>query len=332
MKLNRPVSFVIAGMFAVGAGIFAAGPMPTAQPGLTSAPVYVPNLSQANQPMPTNVFVWDQTTKSADATNGQSKVQFVFNFTNVAQAVEKMSATNLMRLAHVLAVTNSGFWHKRISYITNYTVITNVTCTTNCTPIPVTIIDVRPSCHCTTAQLPPLPWTIAPGTNGQIHLAVDVFPGQTGPLFKNVNVSTDKGYMTLMLHVNILPPVMPKLTEEERARDIAAAKIDRQAVFHGNCAQCHAKNIEGKYGKPLFDTVCAICHEAEHRVDLVPDLRNIKTQTNDEFWRTWIAHGKPGSLMPAFATSEGGPLTDTQIALLAAYLNTAIPSQVPVNK
>jgi len=65
---------------------------------------------------------------------------------------------------------------------------------------------------------------------------------------------------------------------------------------------------------------------------MVPDLHNLKTQTNDEFWRTWIAYGKPASLMPAFATSEGGPLTDMQIASLAAYLNVAIPSQVPVNK
>ena len=30
--------------------------------------------------------------------------------------------------------------------------------------------------------------------------------------------------------------------------------------------------------------------------------------------------GKAGSLMPAFATSQGGPLNDLQIASLAAYL------------
>lgn len=135
-----------------------------------------------------------------------------------------------------------------------------------------------------------------------------------------------------MLRINILPPVIPKLTEAERARDLAAAKIDRQAVFHGECATCHLKNIQGKYGKPLYDSVCAICHEAEQRATMVPDLHNLKTPTNDEFWRTWTAHGKPGSLMPAFATSDGGPLTDIQIASLAAYLDVVIPSQAPVNK
>ena len=33
--------------------------------------------------------------------------------------------------------------------------------------------------------------------------------------------------------------------------------------------------------------------------------------------------------MPAFSSAEGGPLNDVQIASLAAYLNTFIPSKVP---
>ena len=151
-------------------------------------------------------------------------------------------------------------------------------------------------------------------------------------LIKFADVSTDKGTKKLSMRINILPLVIPKLTDEERARDLAAAKIDRQAIFRGDCANCHANNIQGKYGKPLYDSVCGICHDAEQRADMVPDLHNLKTPTNDEFWRTWIAHGKPGSLMPAFATSDSGPLTDIQIASLAAYLNVVIKSQVPVNK
>jgi hypothetical protein len=57
-------------------------------------------------------------------------------------------------------------------------------------------------------------------------------------------------------------------------------------------------------------------------------LHHLKVPTNEEFWRTWITYGKPGSLMPAFATSQGGPLTDMQIASLAAFLNATIPSHV----
>jgi hypothetical protein len=51
-----------------------------------------------------------------------------------------------------------------------------------------------------------------------------------------------------------------------------------------------------------------------------------------DFWQTWTAHGKAGSLMPAFSTADGGPLSDMQIASIAGYLNATIPSQVPANE
>jgi mono/diheme cytochrome c family protein len=191
----------------------------------------------------------------------------------------------------------------------------------------VVFVNVKPSCGCTTAQLPPLPWIVASGTNGQIGLTINL-AGKSGTLFKTVNVVTDKGSKTLMLRVNILPPVVRTMTEAERASGLAAAKVDRQAVFKGDCAACHVKKGEGKYGNALYDADCAICHDAEHRATMVPDLHTLKTPTNIDFWRTWIAHGKPGSFMPAFSTSEGGPLNDMQIASLAAYLNVAIPSQI----
>jgi len=70
-----------------------------------------------------------------------------------------------------------------------------------------------------------------------------------------------------------------------------------------------SKPGEGKYGKALYDAVCAICHEGKDRSTLVPDLHNIKTPTNVDFWQTWIAHGRAGSLMPAFSTADGGPLS-----------------------
>ena len=189
----------------------------------------------------------------------------------------------------------------------------------------VAIVNVHPSCGCTTAQLPTLPWIVASGTNGKIPITVNI-AGKSGTLFKYVDVSTDKGLKRLMLRINILPPVIVTLSEAERARQMAVAKTDRQAVFKNDCATCHAKPAEGKYGQQLYAVACGICHEAEHRATMVPDLHAIKTPTSGEFWQTWIAHGKPGSLMPAFSTAEGGPLNDMQIASLAAYLDSAIPS------
>jgi mono/diheme cytochrome c family protein len=202
---------------------------------------------------------------------------------------------------------------------------------TNVSPGNVAILEVRPSCGCTTAQLPPLPWIISTGTNGQFGLTVS-HAGKTGMQVKTVSVKTDKGSKQLILKINILPAVTPSQTEAERAHALEMAKADRQAVFRGDCAACHVKPGEGKYGKPLYAAICANCHDSKTRASMVPDLHNIKTPTNVDFWQTWIAHGKAGSLMPAFSTVDGGPLSEMQIASLAGYLNATIPSQLPPNK
>jgi hypothetical protein len=73
---------------------------------------------------------------------------------------------------------------------------------------------------------------------------------------------------------------------------------------------------------------------------MVPDLNHLTDAagkplpTNEEFWRATITAGKEGTLMPAFALSQGGPLNNLQIVSLAAYLNAAYPSQAqaPVAK
>jgi len=197
----------------------------------------------------------------------------------------------------------------------------------------VSILDVHPSCGCTTAQLPPTPWTLEPSQVGRIQLTVKIHG--SGTLFKTVTVKTDQGTKMLALRINILPPAPMKLTEDEMQQGIQASRVDRQAVFRDKCADCHNKNLAGKYDHELFQSACAICHEAEHRATAVPDLHNLPVPTNEEFWRTWITSGKPGSMMPAFAQSQGGPLNDMQIASLARYLNIVNPTKValpPVSK
>ena len=316
--------------------VFAGGLPPATNAIVPPAPAQAPDVSHANDPLPDGIIAWDELSKSTDAAADQLAAQFVFNLTNVAKKINLGLATNLTSITNITTVTNSSFWArfwgKKITRVASIASHTNmVTVTNSITPIPVTIVSVHPSCGCTTAEQPPLPWTIAPGASGQIRFSVNLL-GKSGTLFKSVSVSTDKGSKTLQLVVNIQAPVKTGMTEAERARGVAAAKVDRQAVFHDDCAKCHASNIQGQYGKQLYDSLCAICHEAAQRATMVPDLRNLKTPANDEFWRTWVAHGKPGSLMPAFAASDGGPLTDVQVASVAAYLDLIIPSPVPVKK
>jgi len=327
MKLNWMFSGAAA-LVVFAAGIFPAGAQPV--PAVTSAPVYVPDYTHANEPMADNVIAWDGLLKATDATNGQDFARFVFSFTNIAQKIEVGLATNIISLTNFTTITNSSFWGKKIVPVTSVVFRTNTVPVTNgFAPADVTILSVHPSCGCTTAELPPVPWTIPGGSNGVIKVAVNL-AGKSGVVFKSVNVSTDHGSKTLQLRINILPPPPVKpMSDEDRARGIAAAKIDRQAVFKGDCATCHVNKVEGKYGQQLFDAICAVCHEANPRATMVPDLHNLKDPTSEEFWRTWITSGKAGTLMPAFATSQGGPLNDMQIASLAAYLNAVIPSHVP---
>ena len=275
MFFIRPVSLAAAVLFTMTAAVVVAA---ETNANVSSKPVYVPDTSHANEPMPDGVLAWNSLMETAEATNEQAFARFNFTFTNI-------TAGN------------------------------------------VTILNVHPSCGCTTAELPPVPWLLPAGTNGEIKLKVNL-EGKSGTLFKQVAITTDKGIKNLMLRINILPPPpMAEMTEAQRAAGLAAAKSDRQAVFKGDCASCHVKKIEGKYGQQLFDAVCAICHESAHRASMVPDLHNLPVPTNEEFWRTWITAGKAGSLMPAFATSQGGPLSDLQIASLAAYLNAVCPSR-----
>jgi len=92
-----------------------------------------------------------------------------------------------------------------------------------------------------------------------------------------------------------------------RTRNQQAAALDRQAVFKGSCAACHAEPTVGKLGEELYRTGCAICHDAENRAAMVPDLRALKHQTGADGWRQWIADSRPGSMMPAFAKAHDGP-------------------------
>ena len=301
MKFHRVPSAAAAILF-FAAGIFPAAAQPS---NIATAPVYVPDVSHQNDPLPDGVIAWDATLKAVDAVEGSDFARFTFSFTNIAVVTDLTLVTNRTENStNVVAVTNSV------------------------TPDNVTILNVHPGCGCTTAELPPVPWTIPPGGSGEMKFSVNL-AGKQGTLFKTVTITTDKGRRDLMLRINLTPPPVIHMSEEQKAAGIAAAKVDRQAVFKGDCASCHLKNVEGRHGQELYKNACGICHDAEHRATMVPDLAKLTVPTSEEFWRTWITFGKPGSLMPAFASSQGGPLNDLQIASLAQYLAAVHPSNVP---
>jgi hypothetical protein len=169
--------------------------------------------------------------------------------------------------------------------------------------------------------LPSRPWKVPPGHNGQFGVTVNLL-GKARKQTKLVYVQTDKGFKVLTLELNILPPVFPSQSATDRSHALGLAKIDRQTVFRSDCVICHVRTSESQDGKTLYYAMCSICHEGKDRTITKTDLYAIKTPTNVVFWIDWIAHSKSGSLMPAFSTSDGGPLSEMQIANIARYLNT----------
>ena len=82
-----------------------------------------------------------------------------------------------------------------------------------------------------------------------------------------------------------------------------------------------------KTGAELFHTACGICHFAAPRASVVPDLLTAREPRDAAFWRKWISEGKEGTLMPAFAQAQGGPLTDQQIESLIEFALASLPTQ-----
>jgi len=118
------------------------------------------------------------------------------------------------------------------------------------------------------------------------------------------------------------------MSAADRARNMQAALVDRQAVFRGDCVSCHLAPAVGKYGQTLYTAACGVCHEAEHRASMVPNLRALNKPQDREYWKRWITEGKDNTLMPAWGASKGGPLSELQIESLVNYLTHAFKQQV----
>jgi len=202
---------------------------------------------------------------------------------------------------------------------------------TNTSAETVVVTNLQRSCGCTEATMPAQPWTLAPGANGPIHATIDL-RGKAGKISKLLTVQSTIGSKGLSLNVEIPPStnVSPNINlptpsptnspNMDRTRNQQAASLDRQAVFKSDCAKCHAEPTVGKLGHELYQAGCAICHDAEHRAEMVPDLHTLKHPAGAEYWTQWITASKPGSMMPAFAKTHDGPLNEQQIASLVDYL------------
>jgi mono/diheme cytochrome c family protein len=187
------------------------------------------------------------------------------------------------------------------------------------------IRSVKTSCGCTVASLPSEPWHLAPGSNGQVQATVNLSGKPTGTIEKTLTFDTSVGPRVATVRV-VIPqpppagPLPPPLTETERKNAMILAGADAKAIFKGQCAECHAKPTFGRGGADLYAAACGICHDSPHRASIVTDLHTLKQPGGYEYWKRMIRNGKPNTMMPGFAESQGGPLNDAQVASLAIYL------------
>lgn len=194
---------------------------------------------------------------------------------------------------------------------------------TNVSDAEVVLTDAKPSCGCTEATMPSKPWHLAAHSNGVINVGVNL-AGKAGTIYKWVDVTyASNAQKRLNLKV-----IMPEDANMKRNQNQQMARNDRQAVFKGDCAKCHAVPTQGKMGKELYVAACDICHGATPRATMVPDLHAINHSTDLNYWKVWISGGKTGTMMPAFSIKEGGPLSDEQIDSLAQVMLKSFPPTI----
>ena len=81
----------------------------------------------------------------------------------------------------------------------------------------------------------------------------------------------------------------------------------------------------------LYTKNCAGCHGADGKLGPAPPLNDpsFLAIVPDEVVLSLVSEGRPGTPMPAFAKSSGGPLTDDQVKALAAGIKPRWGSDRP---
>ncbi len=106
-------------------------------------------------------------------------------------------------------------------------------------------------------------------------------------------------------------PALREITPIPTLPEVAGNPTEGAALYGQNCAMCHGDQGQGRVGARLSKSFSGI------RADL--SVRSV------------IVNGISGTVMPAWAQSKGGPLSDSEIDNLTAYLLTLAPvaSSVP---
>ena len=99
----------------------------------------------------------------------------------------------------------------------------------------------------------------------------------------------------------------PVRLERNGAAERLAAEKTGQELYTENCVACHGKSGEGGVGPAMNE-------------------RGLLESTADEAFFNLIRTGVPGTLMPAWGQTLGGPFTDEQVSHIVAFIRAWQPS------
>jgi mono/diheme cytochrome c family protein len=91
--------------------------------------------------------------------------------------------------------------------------------------------------------------------------------------------------------------------------DIEGDPAGGAVVYQANCVMCHGERGEGRFGATL--------------------AKAWPSSEPDTYLQQVVRQGIAGSIMPAWAQANGGPLADAEIADVAAFVLTLEPAPVP---
>jgi cytochrome c oxidase cbb3-type subunit 3/ubiquinol-cytochrome c reductase cytochrome c subunit len=88
-------------------------------------------------------------------------------------------------------------------------------------------------------------------------------------------------------------------------------------------------------GAALYAKYCALCHAKDatgYAADNAPSLVNATflASVSDDFLRTAIKLGRPGTAMAGYDVARGGPLTAQDVAQIVAHLRSGAPRSPPL--
>jgi len=158
------------------------------------------------------------------------------------------------------------------------------------------ILKVISSCGCTEVGFSPEP--VPPGSVLTLQVTTDT-TGKKGSVVKVLEIYTSASDEPFELVLN------SEVTHPE------GVPLDAGVIFRGSCAGCHVgKDVASKQGRELYDAICYMCHKE-------PDTF---APAGHERLAAAIANGVPGTSMPGYSGSAGGPLEARQVESLAEYI------------